>query len=109
MVYEVEWLVEVEAELRRFFSKRFQGSIVRKVEHIAANLPASLSLRGVQPVKGQSELEISGQLYELDIGSGARAAFVLHNDSNRLIVYLVGHHDYARENYLRAALERLTE
>lgn len=109
MVYEVEWLEEVEGELRRFFSKRFQGSIVRKVEHIAANLPASLSLRGVQPVKGQSGLDIPGQLYELDIGSGARAAFVLHSEPDRLVVYLVGHHDYARSHYLRAAVERLTE
>ena len=109
MDYEVDWLEEVEEELKRFFSKRFQGAIIRKVDHIAANLPLSLSLRSVQPVKGQSTLEITGQLFELDIGSGARAAFVLYTDPNRLVVYLVGHHDYAQSNYLRAAQERLSE
>ena len=104
----MEWLSECEEELRRFFSKRFQDSIIRKVDHIAANLPNSLTLRSVQPVKGQEVLKQNGQLFEMDIGSGPRAAFALYDAPKRMIVYLVGPRDYAKANYLRVAAERLT-
>ena len=109
MAYSVKWLRESEEELKRFFSKHFQDSILTKVDHIAANLPTSLSLRGVQPIRDQEELELTGRLFELDVGSGPQVAFVLYDDIQLLLVYLVGTHDYAKSNYIRAALERLAQ
>jgi hypothetical protein len=74
-------------------------------------LPVShaLRLRTVQPVRGQEHLRIPGRLFELDIGSGIRVAFVLYDDRESLVVYMVGTHDYAKANYLKAAEERLRE
>ena len=108
MVYRVSWLPETEEELKRF-SKRFKHVIIRKVEHIAQNLPSSLRLKGIQRVRGQERLQISGRLFELDVGAGPRVAFALYDDLQLLVVYLVGTHDYAKANYLRAAAERLEE
>jgi hypothetical protein len=68
----------------------------------------SLRLKSVQPIKGQQRLGLPGTLYELDIGPGIRAAFVLSDDQRQLAVYLVGNHDYALENYLKDADERST-
>lgn len=106
MAYQIEWLVETEAELK-VFSKGFRMTIKRKVEKIASNIPESLKLSSVQPIKGQEGLAIQGRIYELDIGSGARAAFVINVDKQTLTVYMVGTHDYAYENYLKLATKRL--
>ena len=76
MGYRVEWLEETEAELK-VFSKRFRIIIKRKVEKIASGIPESLKLRSVRLVRGQENLKISGRLYELDVGSGPRVAFVV--------------------------------
>jgi mRNA-degrading endonuclease RelE of RelBE toxin-antitoxin system len=108
LVYRVLWLPATEEELKRF-STRFQRTIIRKVEHIAQNLPSSLRLKGVQRIRGQETLQISARLFELDVGSGPRVAFALYDNRELLTVYLVGTHDYAKVNYLRAATERLEE
>jgi hypothetical protein len=98
--------LETEEELKRF-SKRFQLTIIRKVEHIAQSLPDSLRLKGIQRVRGQETLQVSARLFELDVGSGPRVAFALYDNRELLVVYLVGIHDYAKANYLRAAADRL--
>jgi len=103
----IEWHPNTEAELA-IFPQNLRLTIVNKVEHIASNVPMSLRLKSVQAVKGQQHLGLQGRLYELDIGRGIRAAFVVYNDHEQLIVYLVGNHDYALENYLKSAEERLT-
>jgi len=104
--YRVEWLEETEAELK-VFSKDFRRTIKRKVETIASSIPISLKLRSVQPVKRQEELDVTGRLYELDISSGSRVVFVVYEDRQLMIVYMVGTHDYAYANYLTLAAERL--
>lgn len=106
MAYRVEWLSETESELR-VFDRRFRTTIISKVTHIALNLPTSLRLRTIQRIRGQEALGYAGILFELDVGSGPRVAFRLDEDREMLIVYLVGTHDYCRENYLRAAENRL--
>ena len=106
MAYSVSWLAETEQELRRF-SRRFQSTIINKVTNIADNVPTSLRLRSVQIIRGQETLRLNGVLYELDVGSGPRVAFLLDVERERLIVYLVGTHDYCKENYLAAAADRL--
>lgn len=106
MGYRVEWLEETEAELK-VFPKRFRFTIKRKVEKIASNIPDTLKLRSVRPVRRQEELGIKGHLYELDVGSGPRVAFVVYEDRHLLIVYMVGTHDYAYAHYLTLAAGRL--
>ena len=107
MACEIAWHEGAVEELA-IFPMNLRRTIVRKIEHIAANIPGSLRLKSVQPVKEQQALSLQGRLYELDIGRGIRAAFVLSDDQEHLVVYLVGNHDYALENYLKAAEERLT-
>lgn len=106
MQYQVEWH---EATLDEFknFSKKFRDTIRDKIKHIADNLPASLKLRSIQPIRDQDLLPLTGTLYELDIASGAKAAFVVDDDRKVLIVYMVGKHDYAYSNYTYLAKERL--
>ena len=82
-------------------------TIKRKVEKIASGIPETLKLSSIQLIRGQQGLAIQGRLYELDIGSGARAAFVINVDKQTLTVYMVGTHDYAYENYLKSAAKRL--
>ena len=106
MAYNVEWLPETESELR-VFDRRFRKAIINKVEHIAQNLPTSLTLRTIQRIRGQAALGFIGTLFELDVGSGPRVAFRLDEERELLMVYLVGNHDYCRDNYLRAAEDRL--
>ena len=106
MAYSVVWLSETESELR-VFSHRFQRTIISKVTNVAQNLPTSLNLRTIQRIRGQQTLGFEGTLFELDVGAGPRVAFRLDEERELLIVYLVGNHDYCRDNYLRAAENRL--
>lgn len=91
----------------KVFSVDFRKTIKRKVEHIATNIPVSLRLETVTYIAGQDTLGINGKLYELDIGHGAKAAFLIEDDKKVLTVYMVGKHNYAYSNYLMAASERL--
>jgi mRNA-degrading endonuclease RelE of RelBE toxin-antitoxin system len=104
--YQIEWHPETFNEFS-VFSKDFRRTIKRKVENIAANIPASLKLRSVQPVKWQDTINVAGTLYELDIASGAKVAFCVDDERRVLTVYMVGKHDYAYSNYLTLASERL--
>jgi mRNA-degrading endonuclease RelE of RelBE toxin-antitoxin system len=104
--YQVEWRTETIDEMK-VFSKDFQKAIRHKVEHVANNIPSSLKLRSVQPIRDQEQISVGGTLYELDIGSGPRVAFVVDNETSTLTVYMVGTHDYAYSNYLKLALKRL--
>lgn len=69
MNYQVEWHPATVDELK-IFSPRFRKAIKRKVENIADNIPVSLKLRTVTPIKGQYTLAVTGILYELDIAWG---------------------------------------
>jgi len=80
--YKLEWLVETEGELKRF-SKSFREPIKRKVEHFAQNYSESKGLKGVQQIKGQQDLAVSGTLYELDVGSGPRVALAVSDSKKR--------------------------
>lgn len=108
MTYQVEWHPATVDELR-VFSLRFRKAIKHKVEKIANNIPVSLNLQTVTPVKGQDTIAVKGTLYELDIASGAKVAFSIEDDKKLLTVYMVGKHDYAYLNYLKLASERLKE
>ena len=105
MAYRVEWRTEAQEELRSQFSKKHQRAVIRKVEHFAANLPASLGLKTVQPIRNAPPRPDGGRAFELDIGAGPRAALVVFEPSQKVVVYLVGGHDYAYSHYL-SALER---
>ena len=105
LVYRVEWRTEAQEELRSQFSKKHQLAIIRKVEHFAANLPASLGLKTVQPISDAPPLPDGGRAFELDIGAGPRAALVVFQSGQKVVVYLVGGHDYAYSHYI-SALER---
>jgi hypothetical protein len=108
LVYQIEWHEDTVNDFRQCaFSKDFTKTIKRKVEHIAKDIPTSLKLRSVQPIKRQDELDIDGSLYELDIASGAKVAFKVDDVKKVLTVYLVGTHNYAFSNYLIAASSRL--
>jgi hypothetical protein len=104
--YRLEWHVETESEIRGF-PKRFQATIRRKLQTIAAGWPQSARLKSVQPIRGQENLGIQGQLFEVDIGAGPRAGILVDSIRQVITVYLVGTHDYAKANYLKAADRRL--
>lgn len=108
MNYQVEWHPATVDDLK-VFSPRFRKTIKRKVENIANNIPVSLKLRTVTLIKGQDTIAVRGTLYELDIASGEKVAFSIEDDKKILTVYMVGKHEYAYSNYLRAASERLKE
>ena len=105
MAYRVVILAEALEEMRRFFPLRERQRITRKIRHIADNVPESLKLRGVTYLKGaESALERIGgdAAYEVRIGYGYRAAFVLYNSEQLIRVYLAASHDYANELFLQA-------
>jgi hypothetical protein len=109
LVYRVEILVETRDELRSMLSRKEQEQIISKLRHIANNIPASLKLRGVTLLKGtQTRLSQFGAdaAYEVRIGSGHRAAFVVFEEQALIVVYMVGTHDYANKIFLQA-LSRL--
>lgn len=106
MAYRLEWLEETEPEMRAF-PKRFQETIRKKLQLIAQGWPQTQRLSSVQPIRGQENLGFSGQLFEVDIGSGPRAAILVDPALQTVTVYMVGTHDYAKEHYLQAAEERL--
>ena len=105
MVYRVVLLAEAREELRRFFPSRERERITRKIRHIANNVPNSFNLRGITYLKGaETDLSRIGgdAAYEVRIGSGYRAAFVVFNNRQLIIVYLAASHDYANELFLQA-------
>jgi len=104
--YQVEWKPGTLDEMK-VFQKRFRQTIIRKIQTIADDIPTSLKLRSVQPVKGQDMINVDDHLYELDIASGQKAAFAINDEKKILIVYMVGNHEYACANYLKLASERL--
>ncbi|MCH8087524.1 MAG: hypothetical protein IIC81_06685 [Chloroflexi bacterium] len=106
MGYRVEFREETEEELN-VFSHKHRRALINKIRHVADNLPQSLRLKTVQPIRG-APADMAGRLFELDVGSGPRVAFVLYEEQKLLVVYLIGTHDYAKANYLRAAERRLT-
>ena len=79
MEFKVVLLEETDAELK-VFSKKHRLAILNKIRNVAANLPQSLSLKTVQPIRGAPVRE-TGRLFELDVGSGPRAAFALDNEN----------------------------
>lgn len=91
----------------QLFSKRFQRIIRDKIKKVADSLPVSLRLNSVQPIRNQEELGFRDELYELDVGKGPRVAFVLYRDRQLMVIYMIGTHDYAMQNYLKLASERL--
>ena len=107
MVYRVEWRVEAVEELKRFFSRKHQQAIVDKVQHFADNLPASLSLKSVQPIRNASAIPGGGRAFEVDVAAGPRAAVVVVEEAERVVVYMVGPHDYANERFVSALEERM--
>ncbi len=107
MSYRLEWLTETEPEMR-VFPKRFQDTIRKKLQRIAEGWPQTAHLHSVQPIRGQESLGFQGQLFEVDIGSGPRAAILIDPALQTVTVYVVGTHDYAKEHYLKAAEERLS-
>ena len=90
------------------FSKRDQRAIFAKLRHIAENLPSSLRLRTVNRLLGAILSEEGAEAYELRVGSGYRAAFVLFHARQLMLVYMVGTHDYANRNFL-SGLSRVTQ
>ncbi len=109
MAYRVVFLAPAIEELRRFFPERERRRITRKIHDIADKAPDSFKLRTVTYLKGaEADLaQIGGDAaYEVKIGSGYRAAFVVFENQQLIIVYLAADHDYANRLFL-SALSRL--
>lgn len=106
MVYSVEWHPESENELRQMFTPDSQRQLIRKVLFIAAGIPQSLELKTVSRLRGTHVPSTAQGAYELRIGSGYRAAFWLFPEEERLLVYLVGTHDYANRRFMSASRNR---
>ncbi len=108
MAYSLLWREEAVEDIARF-SDKHRRMFVRKVRLVVDNLPQSLRLRSVQPVRGAEDLGLPGRLYELDVGSGFRVAIMVNEEQQTAIVYLAGDHDYCKANYLKAADRRLKD
>lgn len=105
MAYDIRWLSETDEEFARF-ATRFKRTIRDKIKYIAENWPESSKLRTVSQIAGQGNLGYSGNVFELRIGSGARLAFIVYEQEQLFIVYLLGTHDYCKSNYLKALQTR---
>ena len=102
MDYRLDYLVVAQDEIEDMFSKKDQRVITRKLSKIAAGIPDTLKLKTVTQLTGASLPEDNAEAFELRIGSGHRAAFVLYHDYRLMLVYMTGTHDYANRLFLEA-------
>jgi hypothetical protein len=109
LAYSVEVIDEAKLELKALFSLHEQEQIISKLRKIAENAPTSLKLKNVTLLKGAdaflTKIEADAA-YELRIGRGHRAAFVVFHKQQLILVYMAGPHDYANKLFLKA-LSRL--
>lgn len=100
MGFRLLYLEEALAELEGF-SKKEAAKIVKKLEKVASDAPGSFRLKTVVPIRGAERLPDGGKGLEIKIGDGYRAATVVFEDRQMLVVYLVGDHNYVTENYIK--------
>ena len=106
MGYRINFRDETIPELESLRPK-LRRMILDKLKKVAGNLPQSLNMKTVEPVRGSDRLGLPGRFFKLEVTSGYRAAFVLYDDTQLMTVYLVGNHDYAKKFYTKAAVQRL--
>ena len=106
MAYRIDWMPETDEEFGRF-SKKFKITIRDKVKNVAANWPNSRNLRTIVRVRGQEALGYLDNVFELKVGSGPRVAFVVDEEQQLFRIYMVGTHEYCKDNYLKALRQRV--